>query len=57
MYFEVAVFDICGVLKLLPLVTTDGRGGFDGVIGAAERFFGGNELLALTEPLLADGGT
>ena len=27
LYFEAAVFDVVGVLKLLPLVAADGRGG------------------------------
>ena len=45
-----------GVLKLLPLVTVDGRGGCKGVAGTVERFFGGSEV-GLPEPFTADGGT
>ena len=53
------MFEMVGVLKLLPLAAMDGRGACDGVTGPTEvvlRFLGGTEL-ALVELLVADGGT
>ena len=55
-YFEAAVLEISGVLRLLPLVRVDGRGGFDGVVGAVDRFLG-SDVLVFTAPLIVDGGT
>ena len=54
MFFEEKVFDIIGVLKLLLLVTMDGRGAANGVAGVLLRFFGGNEIILGENP---DGGT
>jgi len=51
------VFEIVGVLKLLPFAMVDGRGGCNGVAGAVElRFLGGNPLVLIALFLPPGGG-